>query len=269
MIRPMPIPIAPVAHAGLSRVYPPVYRQQRAAPEESNPRPRPPNPAAAYDLLAGLSQAVLDDLALVRQSLLVASGGRLFNEGDPARGVYIVRTGRVKQIGMSPAGRIVVFGLQPAGAGAMLGLNAVVAGIRHAATAQAMTTTQVDLVPRDEFFAVAARHPELMRRVIQLLSTEVSEAWHQTRLLALPENREARLAQWLLHRAESKGMPAPNGILVPLSMTREEIGETLGMSRETVSRVFSDFMRRNAIRRATRNAVMVDAGQLEALGELV
>ncbi len=77
---------------------------------------------------------------------------------------------------------------------------------------------------------------------------ELHKSWEQARLLALAPSTRSKLAQLLLEWASEHGKADEEGVCVPFHMTHEEIGRIIGASRETVSRLLSDFKRRRLIR---------------------
>jgi len=73
-------------------------------------------------------------------------------------------------------------------------------------------------------------------------------AWQQTRMLALAPDTYAKLTQFLLQWAEKHGQQSPDGLRIALFMTHEEIAQNIGSSRESVSRILSDWKHRGVIR---------------------
>jgi CRP/FNR family transcriptional regulator len=95
---------------------------------------------------------------------------------------------------------------------------------------------------------------------------ELHKAWEQTRLLALAPSSRAKLAQLLLVWAEQHGQRTSEGVRVPLHMTQEAIGEAIGATRETVSRLLGDFRRHRWIRLQGASVLLLQPDQLRALG---
>jgi CRP-like cAMP-binding protein len=69
----------------------------------------------------------------------------------------------------------------------------------------------------------------------------------------------------LLTWAGAHGQATANGVRVSLNMTQEEIGETIGASRETVSRLLAEFRRRRWIRIKGGTVLLVQPDELRAL----
>ncbi len=96
---------------------------------------------------------------------------------------------------------------------------------------------------------------------LQLTHPEATRA----RLLALAPNARAKLAQLLLLWADQHGQPTAEGVRVPLHVTQEAIGEAIGSSRETVSRLLAGLQRRHLIRLRGSSLLLLQLDELRAL----
>ena len=67
-------------------------------------------------------------------------------------------------------------------------------------------------------------------------------------MVALAMSTRAKLAQLLVRWAKEEGQRTPEGTRILVTMTHEAIGESIGASRETVSRLLADFKRHGMIR---------------------
>ena len=94
---------------------------------------------------------------------------------------------------------------------------------------------------------------------------ELHKAYDQTRLLALAPGTQVKVAQFLLAWAEQHGELVEEGMRLAVHMTHEEIGESIGAARETVSRVLGDFKRKQLIRVRGGTIVILQPQQLRGL----
>ena len=134
-----------------------------------------------------------------------------------------------------------------------------------ATSAETQTVAEISFIERADFLRFIAAHPRVLSAIAEVLSRELRDAWAQTRLLALDHRTETKLAQWLLGCVDRHGRQIRDGFAIRMTMTREEIGETLGMSRETVSRIFSDFKRRGIVRVLSTAALVVQPEPLRQI----
>jgi CRP/FNR family transcriptional regulator len=93
---------------------------------------------------------------------------------------------------------------------------------------------------------------------------EVSKAWQQTRMLALAPDTHAKLTQFLFNSADKHGQTTAEGLRINLHMTHEEIARNIGASRESVSRLLSDWKQREVIRVSAGTITILKPQELRA-----
>jgi CRP/FNR family transcriptional regulator, cyclic AMP receptor protein len=206
-------------------------------------------------LFCRMSAEALREMNLIRQSALYPQGAVLFVEGETPRGLFILCSGEAKLTAGSRQGEGII--LRLAESGELLGLSSVIAGLPYSATAETLTPSQVAFIPARQFQRFLRAHADVAVRVAEHLSMELHRSWEQTRLLALAPSTRSKLAQLLLDWAREHGTADERGVAVPFHMTHEEIGRIIGASRETVSRLLSDFKRRQLIRVQNGSLYMV------------
>jgi len=181
-----------------------------------------------------------------------ARGTRLFTEGDTSRNVFVLCFGQVKISSTSRDGKTMI--LKIAGPGDVLGLSAAVANLPHEVTAEAIEPCQVKAMRKQDFTDFLARHGVASMHAAQALSSEYMTVFYDARRLALSGSASGRLARLLLDwgRTASNGKPE---IRFTMALTHEEVASMAGTSRETVTRLLSQFKRNQWI--AVKGATMV------------
>lgn len=123
--------------------------------------------------------------------------------------------------------------------GEVLGLNTSVSGLPHEVTAETGQPCQLNFVKREDFLRFLAGHPEASMQAAIHLSNECQQAYQHIRSFVM-RSAPQRIARLILDWSqEDSGMATATGIKVAL--THEEIGQIIGMSRETVTRTLADF----------------------------
>ena len=114
--------------------------------------------------------------ALEKQSHAIscAKGGTLFNQGDIANGLYILRSGEAALVMKSPAGRAVM--CVTVGAGSVLGLPGVIGKQPYTLTAMVRKGSDVRFVSQHDFEEVVQAKPSLYPKVLQVLASEIQSA---------------------------------------------------------------------------------------------
>jgi len=185
-----------------------------------------------------LDKPALTSLEKIKYASAYPQGAMLFVEGQSARGAYIVCTGRVKLSTTSRDGKTLI--LRIAQAGEVLGLHATVSGKPYELTAETLQPCQLDFIKRDDFLKFLQDHSDACLNAAQHLSQNCQSAYEMIRSLGLSHSVSEKLARLLLEWAVD-GDATKDGIRIKISLTHEEIAQLIGTSRETVTRVLSEF----------------------------
>ena len=103
-----------------------------------------------------------------------AAGEMIFKEGDPSDCVYLVRSGDIAIVRENADGHQMI--LARLGESQVFGEMGAVESLPRSATALAMETTEVEIVPKNEFVTVIRKDPEAAFRVLQMLSMRLRAA---------------------------------------------------------------------------------------------
>ncbi|HEY0765139.1 MAG TPA: Crp/Fnr family transcriptional regulator [Pyrinomonadaceae bacterium] len=183
-------------------------------------------------------------------------GTVLFAEGEPARGVYILRSGRVTVSISSSAGRVVM--LRVAQSGDVLGLNSVFRNSFYDTTVKTLEPCRTDFISRMELFNIMQHSSAGAYAILRMLSQELTELTDRAKSLLLPETVNGRLARLLLEL--SNGTTRLARVL-----THEEIAQMICSSRETVTRLLATLSRQKVICVTPDTILIHDRPALEAI----
>lgn len=191
-----------------------------------------------------LPKADMEAFQKIKFTLSYPAGAMLFGEGQTCRGIYILCKGRVKLTTSSDQGQTLI--LKIARPGEVLGLNTTVSGGPHEVTAETGQPCQLNFVKRDDFLSFVKDHNQANMQVAIHLSRECQQAYQHLRSFVM-RSAPQRIARLILDWSHGDtGIAAANGIKVAL--THEEIGQIIGMSRETVTRTLADFRKQGIAR---------------------
>lgn len=187
---------------------------------------------------AGLEHGNIDkieNISCLRRA--VRRGQALYFAGDPFVNIYAVRAGSLKTILLHRDGRKQVTGFQMAGE--MLGLDGI-GTQRHTCDAIALEDSQVCVIPFQRIERLSQHYPEVLHLLHRLLGQEIAREYRMLMMLG-NMRAEERLATFILEFAEHLSSRGYSARVFNLRVTREEIGNYLGLTMETISRVFSHF----------------------------
>jgi CRP/FNR family transcriptional regulator len=215
----------------------------------TGPRPRPVPCGGRDSDMELIGDAASTFKSLKRDELL-------YRAGQPFHSLYAVRDGFFKSRVVLEDGRDQVTGFHMAGE--VLGMDGIGTG-RHSADIVALEASEVYVIPYERL-----EHPSMQRQLHKVMSRAMVR--DQGVMLLLGTMRaEQRLASFLLNlskRFMARGHCANE---FHLRMTRFDIGSYLGLSLETVSRLFSRFHAAQLICVRQRHICILDVVGLRAL----
>lgn len=216
--------------------------------------------SANQNLFSQLTSAASQDLAAIGLAVTYPKGAVLFFEREQARGVFLLREGLVKlSITSSEGKRLIV---RIAHAGEVVGLMSVLGGSAYEATAETIRPCKAAYVRSDDFLRFAARYPAISCFLGRQICTHYQEACTQLRTVALSASAKERLARLLLNWVKDT---QENSDKMKLFLTHEEIAEIIGTSRETVTRILSDFRQRHLVAVGGSTLTIADRKGLQSL----
>jgi CRP/FNR family cyclic AMP-dependent transcriptional regulator len=209
-----------------------------------------------------LPKESLEELEKLKYASAYPQGAVLFVEGQAPRGVYIVCSGRVKLSTTSREGKTLI--LRIAQAGEVLGLHATVSGKPYELTGETLQPCQLDFIRRDDFLRFLQHQSAACLNAAQHLSQNCQDAYELIRSLGLSHSVGEKLARLLLEWA-SDGENTKEGIRIKISLTHEEIAQLIGTSRETVTRVLSEFREKKLAHLRGSTLMIMNRPELERL----
>ena len=200
-------------------------------------------PMREENLFCNLPVGALQRLNEIRSTAVYPRSAMLFIEGQQPRGVFVLCTGKAKLSTSSAQGKTVITKISEAGD--VLGLSATISNRPYEVTAEMIEPGQANFITRDALLQFMREYGEVAVRVAEQLSRNYYAAYEGIRALGLTSSPAERFAQLLLgwSNAVSNGDP----LQLKLTLTHEEIAEIIGTTRETVSRLFSQFKKKQLV----------------------
>lgn len=190
------------------------------------------------------------------------TGAVLFTEGQIARGVFFVRRGRVKLSICGSDGKTLI--LRMVEPGSPLGVASVVAGRPYEATAEIQEPSEISFLRPCDLLRLMRSQGELALWVTQHISQDYATTCREIRDLILSDSASEKLARLLVGWLD-RNPGTRNRDRVKMALTHEEIGQMIGLSRETVSRLLAGFKKQRLIEQNGCTLVIPNRVALEAL----
>jgi CRP/FNR family transcriptional regulator, cyclic AMP receptor protein len=211
-----------------------------------------------HPVFGGLDAEHLDRLGTYATTRMYPRGTTIFTKGDPGTSLFAVCSGTIRIGVPSPDGRDAVFNLIREGE--IFGEIALLDGQPRTADATAMTNCELMVIDRRDFVALVRSQPEIALKIIEVLCARVRRTSQQVEdvlFLDLP----GRLAKQLL-RLDNAEKSAGR---YKVSMTQRELGQMIGMSRESTNKQLREWEDRHWVRLERGGIVVLDADALAAI----
>ena len=192
-------------------------------------------------------------------------GRVLFAEGEPARGIYVLRSGRATVSISSSEGRVVM--LRMVAVGDVLGLNSALRDGVYDTTVKTLEPCRTDFIARAELIEFMQRSQTGAQAILNTLSRELTELTDRAKLLLLPLTVRARLAKLLLELSKGISSGASRTMRVDRVLTHEEIAQMICSSRETVTRLLANLSKQQVIRVTPDSILICDRNALENIAQ--
>ncbi|HWK61632.1 MAG TPA: helix-turn-helix domain-containing protein [Eoetvoesiella sp.] len=198
---------------------------------------------------------------IVNERIRIPKGKALFQQGDKAEALYGIRYGSIKTLLEDANGQVQITGfLLP---GEIVGLDGFLEK-HQLSNAVALEDTEVCVAHIEDMDRIMSELPSLKHQLRRLTSHEIKRSQQLVMSLGVLRS-EQRLAAFLLSISQRLAALGYSSSEFVLRMSREEIGNYLGLTLETVSRLFSRFARENLLRVQQREVQLLDMPALREL----
>lgn len=213
-------------------------------------------------IISRIDNGLVDSsLRLTHRSMLIKNNQHLYFSGDKLEAIYIVKSGSFKSYLINHKGdeQIIDFHLP----GDILGLDAL---SRHQfeSSVVALETSSVCVVK-------ASQLEHLIELLVPdwLMDLMMGKLMQQQRNLSAlgKKNAKRRIAAFILDLSENYQALGYSGKELKLNMSRQDIGNYLGLASETISRIFTRMQREGLLKLDRKEITIVDYDNLSQLAD--
>ena len=205
-------------------------------------------------LLSSLSKQELEKLT---EEVIIKDykkGDRIFRRGDKADGLFIVCTGKMKITKTLSDGREQILYIYSPGD--FIGAFNLLKADRFEFDATAIEPTRMSILKKGSFDAIILKNPEMTLKVLEKAYDRINSIESLVERLSIG-NSTAKVASMLLSLVKEFGKQTPDGILLDLTMNREEMASLAGIARETVIRKMKEFQREGILEDRGNRKVLI------------
>lgn len=216
------------------------------------------------ELLRSLSDEDLDAALATAQVCRVIEGDTVFRQGEPASSFFILLSGHLKVVQLTPSGeQVVVRYVNP---GEIFGIAQAMHRPNYPATAVAVQESLVLSWPGKEWDSLVSRHPQFAAGAFLTVGQRLQDAHTRIRALST-EDVEQRVARAILRLVDESGERTDEGVAIGFPITRQDIAEMTGTTLHTVSRLLSAWKDRGIVISGRKRITVQSLNDLIRLAE--
>ncbi len=217
-----------------------------------------------FDLFHDLAPEELERVLAAGHVYEVAQGEYFFHQGEESLMLYVLSAGRVKLSQVTPDGQQVIVAYFGAGEG--LGIVMALNGMPYPLSAEAIEPCLAVGWTREAMLALMQDNAQLALNGMRMVGARFAQM--QSRFQELATQRvERRVARALLRLVRQFGRRVPEGVLIDIAISREELGQMTGTNLYNVSRILSKWEQAGWITTARRRIILAKSHELVALAE--
>ena len=213
-------------------------------------------------LLKNLEPPVCDALLTNGRPVTAKRGTYLLNQGESADACYVLLSGEIRLLLLTPGGKRVIIDI--IGPGHHLGFFVSLAHKDYPVSAEVIEPCELFVWDAEFIRSLVYSSPKLTSTIISSLTDRVICLQSKVQKLAT-DRIEQRVAYSLLSLADSLGKQAPEGILINVPLTHRDLAEMSGTNIYSVSRIFRRWENDELILTGRRRVILCRPEQLESL----
>ncbi|MDM5155644.1 Crp/Fnr family transcriptional regulator [Bacillus sp. DX1.1] len=190
-------------------------------------------------IFKSLSDEEILKIASMTKHKQFKKGQPLIHEGEKSDTLFIINKGQVKLSKLTIQGKEQILHILTSGE-CFCELNIFNCDEKSNFSAYAMEDTKICMLTKDNMDHIMERNPGIALKLLKTVTKRLAHTENLAQNLAT-NNPEVRIAYIILEFCERYGEDTDKGILINLPLTREEIANYIGVTRETISRKFSKF----------------------------
>lgn len=206
----------------------------------------------------------LDEALRCAQAFLLKEGDAAFRQGEPVENFFVLLSGHLKVVQITPDGeQVVVRYVNP---GDIFGIARAMGRMNYPALAIAVQESLAVAWPAAQWDHFINRNTQFASSALQTVGQRLQDAHSRIRELST-EEVEQRVARAILRLVKESGEPAKEGIQINFPITRQDIAEMTGTTLHTVSRLLSQWKEQGLVDTGRKRVMVSNLDKLRRLAE--
>ncbi|WP_434565392.1 Crp/Fnr family transcriptional regulator [Thermoanaerobacterium thermosaccharolyticum] len=189
--------------------------------------------AQVVHIFKDLNEEELKAISSMTKESFYAKGNIIINEGDKIDNIYIIHKGKIKVYKINLDGKEQILYILKDGD--TFGENSIFKEQKATFYTEAIDDVKLCLLSREDFIRIISRNPEIALKIMNYLLERLQNIESLVKDITT-EDVKTRLLSMILRLADKEGIKSSDGIKLKLYLSREDIANLLGTTRETISR---------------------------------
>lgn len=215
-------------------------------------------------IFSNLPEKILIEVLKLQNIKHYKKGEIIFYEGDKGEAFFFIRSGKIKIYKTSMDGRDITLNIL--GKGSIFAEVTLFNDVNYPATVEVIENSEVGMILNKDIEKMILNNNVLALQIIKVLSKRLYRSQKTIKDLAFSDTYN-RTSSALLDLCERHGKITNGGIEIDIGITRQDIANMVGTSRETVSRIISDLRKEGIINTASKKIIILDKKGLQKYTE--
>jgi CRP/FNR family cyclic AMP-dependent transcriptional regulator len=214
-----------------------------------------------FSFFSELQEEDLEQIADISIERIYKKNLIIFMEGDPGEAFYYIKSGKVKVFRTYEDGREHIIHIFSKGD--VFGEATLFNNVPYPASASVYEDAVIGLIKNEHLENLLKRNSELTLKIVKLLARKLVLCQNKIRDLTF-NDVFSRTASQLLKLSKEHGRNEESGIVIEIQLSRQELADMVGTTRETISRVISKFKKERSITERNDSLVILDENKLKS-----
>jgi CRP/FNR family cyclic AMP-dependent transcriptional regulator len=154
--------------------------------------------------------------------------------------MYIILLGKVKVVQTTSDGKEIILAIHQTER--FFGELSLIDGKTSSATVMAMEESLIAIISKENFYALLYSQSKVLENLLRIFCSRLRESWKRIHILNFREAPQ-RMKMLLTILSGENGANTPDGTIINLKLTHQEMADMAGLTRETVTRVLGQWQK--------------------------